>query len=256
MINLNNKEDMLKSGIYAIINLANGKRYIGSTINFKKRLKRHNKDFRRKKHPNIYLQRAYDTLESNFQFEILEICDENELEEKEQKYLDEIFSLENHYDYYYNVARDAKSPMRRRKLTAEQKEAMSKRMIEWHKNNKNPLLGTRLSNETKEKISLSCKGLHAGEKNPFFNKKHSDEFKKWQGERNAGNKNPRYVSDIAAENILTGEKIISDSCIKLGKILGVSHSTILSRVDKNHKDFTEKLLKNEWKLYRILNEKE
>ena len=55
--------------IYSLVNLDNGKRYIGRTQNPKERLKQHFRDIKSHKHPNKLLNKDSDC---QFAFEILE----------------------------------------------------------------------------------------------------------------------------------------------------------------------------------------
>lgn len=48
------------SGIYGIFNLVNGKVYIGSAINLKKRFSDHKGRLQKQKHRNGYLQNAWN----------------------------------------------------------------------------------------------------------------------------------------------------------------------------------------------------
>lgn len=76
---------MNKIGIYKITNLANNKIYIGSTNNFTIRKQNHLYQLRHNKHNNIYLQRAFNKYkESNFKFELIKNCNENNLLLEEQ----------------------------------------------------------------------------------------------------------------------------------------------------------------------------
>ena len=74
----------MKSGIYKIKNIITGDCYIGSAKNYLERWQRHRKDLRKNKHHSIYLQRAFTKYgESSFIYGIIEYCELNELEEKE-----------------------------------------------------------------------------------------------------------------------------------------------------------------------------
>ncbi len=73
------------SGIYKILNKSNNKCYIGSTINFNDRRNLHFSKLKRGKHHSIILQRAYDKYGiDNFEFIILEECENDNLLEREQ----------------------------------------------------------------------------------------------------------------------------------------------------------------------------
>lgn len=78
-------------GIYAIVNTLNGKKYIGSTHNLKKRYRQHFNELRQNIHVNIHLQRAFNKYgRDKFEFWILEHCDDvlDTLLMLEQKYID------------------------------------------------------------------------------------------------------------------------------------------------------------------------
>lgn len=88
-------------GIYKITNLINNKVYIGSSVRISTRLMSHKYDLRLDKHSNQYLQQSFNKHgESNFSFEILELCDENNLVLKENYYILKYKSndLENGYN--------------------------------------------------------------------------------------------------------------------------------------------------------------
>jgi len=80
----------MKSGIYKILNKANGKFYIGSSYDILKRCKVHVYQLETSQHPNIYLQNNWDKYGSeNFEFIVIEYCGEEDLISREQYWLDE-----------------------------------------------------------------------------------------------------------------------------------------------------------------------
>jgi len=84
------------SGIYCIINIKNGKQYIGSSKNIKTRLYNHFYTLKKLKHSNILLQNSWNNnTEKDFNFYILEKCSENKLIIREQFYIDELKPLYN-----------------------------------------------------------------------------------------------------------------------------------------------------------------
>ena len=63
------------SGIYQIVNKVTQKRYIGQSLNIQSRWRGHRYDLRYNKHPNDYLQKAWNKYgEINFEFTVLQYC--------------------------------------------------------------------------------------------------------------------------------------------------------------------------------------
>jgi len=71
--------------IYKIENKVNGKVYIGQTeVGYKTRIGQHKSALRYNRHPNEYLQRAWNKYgEDNFIFSVVETCSNNDLDVKE-----------------------------------------------------------------------------------------------------------------------------------------------------------------------------
>jgi group I intron endonuclease len=93
---------MTNCGIYIIINLTNGHRYVGSSCNVLLRWQRHQENLRKGNHHSRYLQRAWNLHgENNFKFIFLQECERNVRLEKEQEWMS-IFHPE------YNMAKQAK----------------------------------------------------------------------------------------------------------------------------------------------------
>ena len=78
-------------GIYMIVNLLNNHKYIGSSVNIKRRLEVHRSNLRHNHHDNPHLQNAWNKYgEDNFVFNILERCSKDERFEREQYYVNSI----------------------------------------------------------------------------------------------------------------------------------------------------------------------
>lgn len=79
----------MTAGIYEIVNSANGKRYIGSTVNLRLRRNHHYKQLRAGQHHSVHLQRAWDKYGAEaFSFLPLLICEPKNLILYEQRAMD------------------------------------------------------------------------------------------------------------------------------------------------------------------------
>ena len=88
------------SGIYKIENLVNGKIYIGQSVHIRQRWSEHKKELRHNRHKNKYLQRAWNKYgEENFKHEILELCSVEELDSREQYYINLYRTLDENNGY-------------------------------------------------------------------------------------------------------------------------------------------------------------
>lgn len=118
------------SGIYAIKNLANGKVYVGSAVNLRKRFLLHTSNLTKGNHCNTKLSKAVTKYGfDNFSFTLLSLCDLADLLQVETTYIDSLKSV----DTGYNICKEGRSA-----------------------------LGVKRSLETRKKLSESLKGKHLG----------------------------------------------------------------------------------------------
>jgi group I intron endonuclease len=98
--------EAIVSCIYTITNTVNGKKYVGSAVNFATRLRNHKSQLSRGKHHSAKLQRSYDKHGAeNFSFDIVEIVsDVNDLVAREQDWIDRI-------NPWFNIAPKAGSQL-------------------------------------------------------------------------------------------------------------------------------------------------
>lgn len=117
------KEDFC--GIYKIENLVNGKVYIGQSKHVKQRWSEHKKALRKGYHRNQFLQRAWDKYgEENFSHEILELCEIDELNDLEIKYIQQYNSFSSDCGYNLTSGGDSK-----KEVSDSTKKKLSERMI-------------------------------------------------------------------------------------------------------------------------------
>lgn len=184
------------SGIYVILNTKNGNIYIGQTQDFRKRCKEHAKRLNKGRHENSHLQHAWNKYgESSFKFQLLEYCDVDKLNKREQHFLD-IYMKKG---ICYNIAKDATAPARgairsiesRLKMSASQKKRPpmteeTRLKFSARRGENHPMFGKSHSEESRRKMSESKKGI------PSWNKgiPHSPETKRKLSEANKGKSPP------------------------------------------------------------------
>lgn len=87
------------SCVYVITCTANGRSYVGSTIDFSQRHRKHISRLRRGNHESVKLQNAYNKYgEDSFVFTPLVVCDDTELIEIEQKFMDQLDVILNGFN--------------------------------------------------------------------------------------------------------------------------------------------------------------
>jgi group I intron endonuclease len=154
---------MSDCGVYQIVNIANGKKYIGSSNQLSRRFYLHKWDLRRGKHHSITLQRAWDKYgEENFVFTVLFTCPPEERQKHEQAIMDHLQTSDPAKGY--NICCDAAAAGKGRVWTEEQKKAKS---IERK--------GKKVSPETYQALLRSRK---RGEEHQFYGKRHTDESRR------------------------------------------------------------------------------
>jgi group I intron endonuclease len=140
------------TGIYAIINNGNGKRYVGQAVHIKKRVSKHFSDLKANRHHCEHLQRAFTKYGyEKFTYTVLHVCEKNNLTEREQYWI----------DYYkdkgiYNTALYAGGSCLGMKRSAETRKKMSI-----------ALMGKKHSDESRKKQSIAQLGQKRGKREPF-----------------------------------------------------------------------------------------
>lgn len=175
-----------RSGVYRLFNRINGRFYIGSTKEFKRRWRQHVKDLTANKHSNAFLQADFNICGSDaFVFEVLKVVEgpqELRLAE-EQVYINQLYDNQqqcynltrsvnkrgpscNSYTPEESKAKFRASVLGKRRWTEEEKREISERLKGHHVSEatrqklREKNLGKKQSEETKKKISESNIGKH------------------------------------------------------------------------------------------------
>lgn len=191
-------------GIYTITHTASGKVYVGSSKCIIKRKSRHLTSLLKNKHPNDYLQAAYNKYGAEaFAFKaVLACCPEDRIFH-EQRLINQYRSSERIFGYngssiagMTEITTDTREKMRKARIgkapwnkgvshTKEAKQRMSeshKGQVAWNRGKpwsdevkkklSNIRVGTILSEETKKKISESHKGKNTWSKGRILSQEH------------------------------------------------------------------------------------
>lgn len=201
------------SGVYCIMNTANGKKYIGSSKNIRARLKLHHKHLMANKHHSYHLQAAWNKYGKDaFLVSILFLCSPSECLANEQRFMDQ-FQAANH-DFGYNIRPTAGSPLGV-KLSAENRAKISARMTKWMADPEKRRIQVAILNAyTQSEEGRRARSIHAQRlhKCPLYKAKlHaprkplSEETKRKISERHMGRKlSPESIAKMRAS--LTGKK--------------------------------------------------
>lgn len=211
-------------GIYCIENMIDNKKYIGQSCDIKRRFIEHKSHLNNNNHNNKHLQFAWNKFgENNFEFYIIELCEIQNLDDKETYYINRFNTQESSYGYniepgghiHKSLSEETKCKIsaslfgrvfsdehrqkiadanKSRIISDEQRNNMSKNHADFSGNN-NPMYGKRHSDETKKKISLSKQNISDETRQKIrkssTGRKHSDDAKAKISEAVSGAKHPR-----------------------------------------------------------------
>lgn len=171
---------MEQIGIYCIRNIKNDKVYIGSSNNLQRRLRDHKSELNKGIHANDHLQKSWQHYgEDCFEFLVLEYCQETELLQREDFYMQKYSSLNPDRGYnllsadraiFSDSTKQKLSEIGKRPCSEETKRKISeankgRKFTEEHRKKLSEAKkGTHLSQQAKEKVSAYQKSRPMTEK--------------------------------------------------------------------------------------------
>jgi group I intron endonuclease len=207
-----------KAGIYGIRNARNGKIYIGSTNNLYRRINKHFWELNKNIHCNKHFQNSYNKNEGKeFYPFVYELCELENISEREQAYLDFYESYKNNKGFNCQIKAYSNQGM---KLSEETKKKIG-----------NYFRGKPKSDEAKLKNRLS----HLGEKNGQFGKRPSEKVIKNLIEINI--KSRKEYTFISPEGKTITFVGLSLFC-KENNLSAASMSHVYLKKQSNHKGWT------------------
>jgi len=167
--------------IYKITCIKSSKIYVGSTKrNPAQRMKEHFRRLRNQSHSNVILTSEWRKYgEESFVFDVIEVCDDEILSQREDHYIRILSSLAPNGFNCQTADRPVMTDVTRSKMskskTGELNSFYGKKHSEASRARmSNSLKGMRLTDAHRDSIRISV----TGDRNPFYGKTHSEETKK------------------------------------------------------------------------------
>lgn len=190
-----------ESGIYKCTCVSNGCSYIGQARFLLKRKQQHISELRHNKHYNTHFQRAWNKYgEENFTWEVLELCEEDKLNDREIHWIAQFDSYKNGFNQ--TIGGDgtrghkrseewilAHSKITKDSWTDERRDEQRERML----GKNNPMYG-----KTGELNPAFGRNM-SGENNPSYGKHHTEEAKEKNRQAHLGKNNVNSKPVICVE---------------------------------------------------------
>lgn len=236
-----NETDLLRGGIYAIVQRDTGMFYIGSAKQFKQRWENHIKALRVNKHHSSRMQRIYNKHGKDaFVFLAIEYVDDLEaLVEREQEWIDKSGCCDRSIGF--NTCRTAGSRLgmmhteeSKRKMSETKKSKCRKATDEQRKRLSEISKGRIESDETRAKKSKALMGHYVSEETKrkiaekAKNRRASQELREKFSKQRTGSKNIRAILTESDIPIIRQRIKNGDNCRIIAEDYGVSRSAISS----------------------------
>jgi len=202
-----------EGGIYKIINIHNGRIYIGSTSRFKTRAYSHSNNLEARRHQNKFMQNDFNkTGTDSFLFEVLEVVvgDKQERLNREQFYINHWYDNQKNC---YNLTKEAKD---------NRSDTRNKKQID-------PLTDGRCQSYSEERLTKHTEKMKEVWRTPEL---------KELGKQNAMKRWNKHSANLKVRNIETGEEVLITGSIRQWcKDVGVSykafHQLVKGKLNKS-----------------------
>ena len=164
---------MIDGGVYKITNTTNGKFYVGSSKNIKKRWNEHKWALKNGRHWNAPMQNAFNKYGDVFSYEVIEEASEELLlRDREQHYIESLGACKRSVGYNLSemVNCVCLSGERHWLYGKTWSEEAKKKLSNSISGQKHPLYGTHVSKETKEKMRKTLGSKLSGKNHPLATK--------------------------------------------------------------------------------------
>ena len=206
----------IQSGIYCIENTINNKKYIGQSVDVDSRWSKHQGSLNKGDHDNDYLQKSWNKYgKENFIFYILEYCKKDELDEKENYYIDLYNTLDG--DCGYNLKSGGQATNH---LSEEIRNKISKSNKKAYENSE--LRKTRSIDALNQWENPEIRAKITGENNGMYGKHHSEDSRKKMSEAKMKKSKLCIIPVLCIE---LNQKF--KSAMEAGSILGCKPQSIL-----------------------------
>ena len=200
-------------GVYEIESLTNGKKYVGSSIDIKRRWGNHKSMLRRGCHSNPHLQSAWDKYgKKYFMFRVLVYT-----EPEEGLRLEGLLLAANNHEY--NIGLVATSAMLGRHHSRASRKKISK------------ALKGRAKPPRTEEHRRNIGKAEMGEKHYLYGKHRTEEFRRKLSQANIGSNHPQWIS--LSEDELEEMKTLREQGYyykEIGEVLGITEGTARRRL--------------------------
>lgn len=234
---------MKTCGIYAVVVDNYRYMYIGQSKNIEKRTSDHLSLLRQGKHYNTKMQNVFNKYgESSFEFILIEKCERNKLNEREQCYIFVYgtFYLENpSFGLNLTMGGEGRKQAHQDEKEKTKRKISRKKFIDSNPDYYKNIIGMKLkekykSKELRERNSNNMKKLHKNQEyhNHYLEVRRSEKWRKQMSEKHKGNKQDeqtkKRISEKLSRKVICENGMIFDSAKKAAQYVKEKYGKIVN----------------------------